>query len=140
MTSSIIDFIEACLDKDERDALAAGGKEWRQYDPRHEHGRIEEVGGDVVTYDEGSPTEGQAAHIARHDPARVLREVEAKRAIIAEHSIFVAENEDPRKPRHEVGCERCGYLGNDPTSGCKTLRSLAATYSDHPDYRKEWAA
>jgi hypothetical protein len=48
-------------------------------------------------------------------PDRMIREVEAKRAIIAEHSPY--------------------FGGSYPA-----LRHLAAIYSDHPDYRAEWAA
>jgi hypothetical protein len=30
--------------------------------------------------------------------------------------------------------------GDDPeVSPCTTLRAIAATWSDHPDYRPEWA-
>lgn len=154
MTSPITDFITACLDADESAARAwpADQHDWKAAGSRYlsyasgcgERVGAVNVGGDYYgwerIYIKSDLDDDLSGYLARHDPARVLREVEAKRAIIAEHSIFVAENEDPRKPRHEVGCERCGYLGNDPTSGCKTLRSLAATYSDHPDYRKEWAA
>jgi hypothetical protein len=83
MTLSIVDFLNARLTEDETAAKAAGGQAWHQYDARHEHGRIQDEDGEVVTYDEGAPTEGQAAFIARHDPARVLREVAAKRALLA---------------------------------------------------------
>jgi Family of unknown function (DUF6221) len=70
-----------------------------------------------------------AGHIARHDPARVLREVEAKRRIIDHH-----------KPvRHEgrTMCHSC--LGAVTFWPCPTLQHLAAVWSDHPDYRQEWA-
>jgi hypothetical protein len=68
-------------------------------------------------------TEGDAAHIARHDPARVLAECEAKRRIVGEH-------------REQAGggccvCSRHEYP-------CPTLRYLALPYADHPDYREEW--
>lgn len=42
--------------------------------------------GSAVVYNEGSPSDEEAAHIARHDPARALRFVEAMRAIIRESS------------------------------------------------------
>lgn len=56
------------------------------------------------------------AHIARHDPARVLREVEAKRAIVA---------------------LTLNLTDGDPDE-FSTLRHLAAVYSDHPDYDEAW--
>ncbi|WP_405662004.1 DUF6221 family protein [Streptomyces sp. NBC_01166] len=49
-----------------------------------------------------------ALHVALHDPARVLREIEAKRRILARHA-------------------------RDPWP-CHNLRDLASPYTDHPDY------
>jgi len=49
-------------------------------------GGEDEVGAYTVVYAEGYPTYAQAVHIARHDPARVMREVEAKRAILRYYS------------------------------------------------------
>lgn len=66
----------------------------------------------------------RAHHIARHDPARVLREVEAKRRIIAEHE----PGQDPCDA-HDAMFE---------TVPCDTLMELAAVYADHPDYREDW--
>ncbi|WP_409186703.1 DUF6221 family protein [Amycolatopsis sp. VS8301801F10] len=71
-------------------------------------------------------------HVARHDPARVLAEVDAKRKIIDEH----AEPGDDN-----VICRVC----REPWQGdftvplpCPTLRLLALPYAGHPDYRQEW--
>ena len=78
-----------------------------------------------------------AGHIARHDPARVLREVEAKRQIVDEHW-------------PELGnCPRCvkepperddegGRLFVATAHPCATLRLLALPFSDHPDHQQEW--
>ncbi len=63
-----------------------------------------------------------AEHMARHDPARVLRDVAAKRAVIA------ALMEIP-----EVGKD-AGFRAIS-----KSIPAMAAVYSDHPDYQKEWA-
>jgi hypothetical protein len=60
-----------------------------------------------------------AVHAARHDPARVLRDVEAKRRIMT----FA-----DRRP--ELGEGR--YVGEG------VIRLLASVYADHPDYREEW--
>jgi len=78
------------------------------------------------------------AFIARHDPARVLREVEAKRLIIAAHNTTVRER---MRSHPEYGqdywCDTCSH--ENPTGRwCRTLLLLAAIYSDHPDYRQEW--
>lgn len=67
-----------------------------------------------------------APHIARHDPARVLAECEAKRLIVHRHH---APHECP---------------GNGPQTyyrtelGCPTVRDLALPYADHPDYDEAW--
>ncbi len=55
--------------------------------------------------------------------ARMLREVDAKRKILAEHT--------PNDPcdAHDAS------LRSIP---CDTLRALAAIWSDHPDYDKAW--
>jgi hypothetical protein len=66
------------------------------------------------------------------DPARVLREVAAKRDILARaqmilHSFDDRENaEFPDVNRRERSHAR------------KAIEDLAAVYSDHPDYQEEW--
>ena len=57
-------------------------------------------------------------HIARHDPARVLAECEAKRLIVEHFS--------------ETGIDFLGEIARVP------LRALAAVYADHPDYDEAW--
>lgn len=69
-------------------------------------------------------------HVARHDPARVLAEVEAKRALLVLH----ARLDD------QPFCATCdapsGIPG--PSQGCGTLSLLALPYADHPDYDERW--
>ena len=63
------------------------------------------------------------AHIARHDPARVLREVEAKRRIV------------------DVAGRRLDrYIGTGAQVAFEwlTLRLLALPYDDRDGYREEW--
>ncbi len=57
---------------------------------------------------------GDGGHIVRHDPARVLRDVVAHRAIVDRHTPGVSHPEE---------CGRCG----DPFP-CDDLRSLAGMY------------
>lgn len=83
----------------------------------------------------GSKTAAQ--HITRWDPARVLAEVEAKRAILAGHPPIECSN-----VRCPVGlhCGTCEY--DDPSGNhwpCPTARALALPYRDRPGYRPEWA-
>lgn len=73
-----------------------------------------------------------------YDPALALREVEAKRRIVAEHPP-VTHRESQTIER--VICGRCRYDdGVDYTYDhpCPTLELLALPYSDHPDYQEEW--
>jgi hypothetical protein len=75
----------------------------------------------------GDVDNDQAAHIVRHDPARVLAECEAKRAIMVLH-IY---DWNPRG--------LC--MADDEPGPCPTIRALAQPYADHPDYRDyrdEW--
>ena len=66
----------------------------------------------------------RAMPLSLHDPARALREVEAKRRIISHHD----DNHD------------CADLSGTefPYVGCTVIRAFAAVYSDHPGYRPEW--
>ena len=74
-----------------------------------------------------------AAHIARHDPARVLRQVAAGRRILARH--------------HDDGHGYCAGCPNGEISGdpeweideCPENRDLAATWADNPGYQQRWA-
>ena len=121
-------------------------------------------------------------HTERYDPARVLREVTAKRAILARESTVelpewkpdcggdwvlsgpdffanywpdntvtasIGEDDGPR-------LSNSGIVSKESRAACQlfaeewirehlpeqspVLRALAAVYSDHQDFRKEWAA
>ena len=103
-----------------------------------------------ISEDEAAVGRSRGGSLRGQWPARVLREAEAKRKILAEHW-----------PEHItegwVACRRCvdwsagsyGY-GNEDEDGeppddqsrmnwpCPTLRALAAVYQDHPDYDPQW--
>lgn len=151
---ALVAFAAARLDEDEGAADAAGGERW-------------EVGGDAddadVPADRGGnswiavgPWDGgmdcaEAAHIARHDPARVLREVEAKRAIIGSQT----SDHAPVETMYGLCCRTCVDWQDAPVAEggetefgiaipqqwpCRVARSAVASWSDHPEYRKdEWA-
>ncbi|BBC35256.1 hypothetical protein SGFS_065500 [Streptomyces graminofaciens] len=72
----------------------------------------------------------QSEHIAEWDPARVLREIDAKRRLLDEHEATGLK-----------GCAACGftleYMGHGPW--CTTLRLLALPYADRDGYREEWS-
>jgi hypothetical protein len=73
-----------------------------------------------------------AEHIARHDPARVLAEVEVKRRIIDLHG---GDGHECIEHTDEQGDLLDAFTPEHP---CPTLRLLARPYASHPDYRDEW--
>src|ERR1039458_9945180 len=75
-TAAIVAFLAARLDEDRAVAREAAGLHWVAEEPAI---GIVLVDGEPLI--EGHIT-GLTAHIARHDPVRVLRDVEAKRAIL----------------------------------------------------------
>jgi hypothetical protein len=137
--NGLADFLRARLDEDEAVAQATGAKSerelslgrWTQVDMtvRSEAGHL------VVKH--SWPQE--IAHIVRHDPARVLADVAAKRAIVDEHALL----DPPPEPDDDwpLVCRRCEDRRRHDAMRwpCPTLRHLAAVYADHPDYDQEWA-
>lgn len=118
MSGDLVAFLRARLDEDEAVARAATAGAWElvrapdgswYVDP----GDLDDVANVDRTAD--------AEHIARHDPARVLRDVAANRAIVDE-------------------CERMSqpFPAEWLSPQGQILRALASTYADHPEYREEW--
>jgi hypothetical protein len=142
MTLSIVEFLLARLQEDDDTARAATAGPW------HDDGgcvsnadyQITDYG--AYTQANGEPEEWEerqqradSAHIARHDPARVLREVAAKRRIMERHSLSGAT-------KFTAYCAG-GHYDSDgfpevELEDCPELRDLAAIYSAHPSYREEW--
>jgi hypothetical protein len=90
---TLTEFYAARLDEDEAAALA-----WLPF---------------------GNPDAATREHIARHDPARVLREVQAGRKILADYEgtrAITGDNDE--------------YVAGLSAA----LSALASAYSDHPDY------
>lgn len=126
MSDDLVAFLRARLDEDEQTAAAASPGPW------HANAESDEVlAVDDITVADGFALSGQqlratTAHIARHDPARVLREVEAKRGVIEQYESIGTP------PPGEIGPELSrAELG-------RVLRLLALPYADHPDYDEDW--
>lgn len=114
MTDDLITWLRAQLDEDEVAAFDASA-EWQA----------------EASHLWAETTEEAAAHIRRHDPARVLAEVEAKRRIVDEHKhVGLDASAGPTRT-----CWRCNSF-----DWCPTLRLLALPYADRSGYREEWAA
>jgi hypothetical protein len=114
-------------------APTAGGEFFTVRSLRDVHpiARVQRLDGD-----DGEPAailDGAAAadHIARHDPARVLREVEAKRRIIDLHA-----------PHRDGACPTCWRVAPRSSTRedfpCPTLRLLALPYATEPGYQRAW--
>jgi hypothetical protein len=150
--TTLTEFLEARLAEDQEAAEAAGRTPWtfKEVDWL-DYGRwiIEDEEDETTVFRDVNGAYYAAVHAARHDPARVLREVSAKRAILEAHKVTVRKEDrlpfdpytgEPTEEQYEVECEICGWVDTDPTTACLTLRHLAAAYSDHKDFREEWAA
>ena len=130
----VAEFLTARIGEDEAAASAVHGW-WRAHGER----AIADVSYAAVLIADVDPA--TRAHILRYDPARALREVEAKRTILAAHDP-ARHPADSRTARWCPVCitARTGHAEewDDDTYPCKTLRALASVYSDHPDYRQGW--
>jgi len=120
--------IRAELDRRTAVANAAshgGTGEWSRPDPDHSYGRIEDENGHLVVYDEGSPTESEAEHIALHDPADALRRYAGELEVLERHA--------PGPDDTGWYCRWC-YAGISQETGadeflpypCDEVRSLAS--------------
>lgn len=143
---TLVEFLTARLDEDEQTVRATehadgpatlhwrpGGRRVARFDNGRsenysavftgEWDRIRVARDDVA----GGPL---AEHIARHDPARVLAEIAAKRAIVELHEPYASESHGG------AACWVCGP-GGFPWP-CTTLRFLALPDAGHDSYREEW--
>ncbi|EGD23955.1 DUF6221 family protein [Prescottella equi] len=126
--NDIIAFLRARLDEDE--ITARGALHAAPHTGTDDHGTWHangaEVAGEAMHFWDNPTnvlTEWQASHIARHDPARALREVEAKRRIL-----------DRAEQLHDDPFDTVLFTEYDET----ILPLMAAAYSDHPDYQPHW--
>lgn len=133
MTDALVAFLKARLDDDAQAARRAGDS-FRQIG---ETGVIVATEGDRAEECASANWSGVAEHIVRQDPARTLREVEAKRQLLDEHQNV-----------NDGSCGTCvdgkwGYPthgGSVPQSyPCRTLRLLTLPYSGHPEYEEALA-
>ena len=132
-------FYAARLDEDEAVALKASRKRkppWRlEGTPGFLSGRVSSSpeGASPSALDRSAVadviTGVVGAHVARHDPGRALREVEAGRAEIARWRFLAAEYE---RTRHGADMMRRDELAT-------VLRRRAAVWDDHANYREAWA-
>lgn len=136
MTADLVQFLRARLDEDERIAQAhkQAFPSWHHDDSANEI-RDDANAGTVAFV----PHAADGSHIARHDPARVLAEVDAKRRLLTVHARDTTYSFSGCVTC-DAGDNSCGCMGGSAYDyPCETLRLLALPYADHPDYRPEWA-
>jgi hypothetical protein len=137
IVEDLVRWLSTQLDAEEAAARAArqdGGDCWELIAHERGDGAIyDDMGNPVLEYDtdpeSGLPTRHdlnplgarQAAFIARHDPARVLREIDAKRRML-------------------IRCEE-EMLSGIPRLvhfAKQTVREMALPYADRPGYKEDW--
>jgi hypothetical protein len=142
--TGITEFLNARLDEDEATARYSGPAliAWLTF--RDGDGQMlyttpaaSDAGDQGIWAADGRELPEPASARVVYDPARILREVEAKRAILAEHQPVVAGLQSVTGE----GCRTCDETGVgvvSPGWPCATVRALASVFSDHADYDPAW--
>jgi hypothetical protein len=135
VSGDLMKFLRARLDEDQAVAERASGGEWGDIVPEqpfvvfdvqaHRNRKTHTTVGAVASVQRAE----DRAHIARQDPARVQREVDAKRRLL-DDLLPLLEQAD-RLIEGEYGS------GDDVAD--RLLRLLALPYATHPDYDPEWS-
>lgn len=135
----LIAFLHARLDEDEQTASAATDGPWLVDSQQY---------AEVISASDGTTVVGggrwggeasvfesteDAMHIARHDPARVLTEVDAKRGVVNAYEREAAEFRD-----HGPGMVSYDRLVGSVSALRTALEFLALPYADHPNYDTSW--
>lgn len=136
-------FMNARLDEDEATALAPHGNDetarsWTDGKGGYPVASLVDDGWGVTVVHGPATSDAVAAHIARHDPARALREVTAKRARLAMWHEALTEMDRLLADDDAEKIEQGRAIGRQEAARA-AVKHDAAVYSDHPDYRQEWA-
>ena len=131
----LVEFLRARIDEDEQVAGGALGGPWIAGFEQERlvdtviYGQSTWPGhlGQVCNVDYSHEKRGSAEHIARWDPARVLAEVAAKRALLDAHGVL---GHLPCDAHDGATCE---------TEHCAIVLMLALPYADHSDYQQDWS-
>jgi hypothetical protein len=129
VSEDLIDWLRRMIDEDERAARATVPGPWRV-------SGLDVHAEDLVVmenFDEPGPwLRALPEHIARHDPARVLREVEARRRLIDQYEAMRAGAEAA------AGTILAGAAKVRLGAYEMAVKIMAMPYSDRPGYREEW--
>ncbi|MEU6535527.1 DUF6221 family protein [Streptomyces sp. NPDC047000] len=123
MSTELVKWIREQLDEDERIARGCSGTDWWEH-PKNwvSAPQLNRVA--LAVHD------GDRAHILRHDPARVLRDIDADRALIAE---YLAAQETVDATAHPDMYDVGRAQGLEEAVRYRALRFDART-----GYREEW--
>lgn len=125
----IVEFLEARIAEDE--AVARGVASDGEWTSGSTYGMFVSIEARSWTVVSGEWERRDANHIARHDPARILREVAAKRAIIKAYVDADIKAHDTYNFHEDIL--------NGESNGLETaVEALAICWSDHPDFNEEW--
>jgi hypothetical protein len=131
----LVRWLSVQLDEDERIARDADPGPWKSNSlGRHDQSAIKLGAPTSLIQFDGSRAAANGVHVARHDPARVLREVDAKRRTLALHSAATGHS---CSTTDETGYN-FNYDEVSPGDACTTLRLLASVYADRDGYRDDW--
>ena len=132
------------------------GRQQTRYGP---HGHLRDSEGDVIVYDEGSPSDAEFEHIALNDPQDVIARCEVELVILDEHYILWAAGSDvPNDEQYgeysvvtagirggpgdrEMGCVTCHYKGFGAVHAygiCRTVKAVASGYRYRDGYAGHW--
>lgn len=123
-TLTLSEFLLARIAEDEAAARAAGGAHWLVREVPYQG--VWFVGTDADYLPPDASESYETEHAERHDPARVLAEVDAKRRIVENLHALAAKTDDGEN-----------WTPAD-SALIDTLRILSLPYAEHPDYREEW--
>jgi hypothetical protein len=132
VSSDLVTFVRARLDEDEQVALSTGPETIWRPDSAWATDLLNPLPSQRRDHPGYMPmiTTEDLEHIARHDPARVLREVQAARALVRRYeeiaSLVLPYYPEERDQGYAEGLEAA-------------LRATAMAWSDHPDYQAKWA-
>ena len=140
----LVTWLRAQLNEDERIARTVPGPAWEHRQIRgdfdesvvfEDYVAVADPEQDVVVFSDVSPA--ALAFVLRLDPARVLREIDAKRRIVDQCAYWneraAREAVDP--PKYPQPGLDLGLLLDAMNP---VLRALALPYADRPGFQEEW--
>lgn len=130
------------LDEDERIARAVEDRSapWDGQWMADGNSAVRTANGHVLFYRHGpAPLKpGLADHVAEWDPARVLREIEAKRRMLDEVLKYEAKIDGEWGCCHDPDEIAAGQCAETQPQDVTALRLLALPFADRPGFQESW--